>query len=180
MKNKVGIYPGSFNPFHKGHLDLVRTLLREKICDEIIIVPTPNYWDKQNLPSQEDRGRFIQTVLFETGSNIDRRIHVWTPKAERTLEMLGEIARMNPEDDRDTYSLIIGADNVKDFNKWKDYEKIIDNYEIVIVGRGVKPDMSLFKNYKYIDFNNPISSTEVRERLAKGETEIYGINYKWN
>ena len=46
---KLGLYVGSFNPVHNGHLKVINYLLDNNIVDKVIVLPTPNYWDKQNL-----------------------------------------------------------------------------------------------------------------------------------
>ena len=46
---KIGVYVGSFNPPHKGHIKIVETLIKEKYVDKIVIIPTNNYWNKTNL-----------------------------------------------------------------------------------------------------------------------------------
>ena len=52
---KIGVYVGSFNPPHKGHIRIVNHLLDKKYLDKIIIVPTGNYWDKLDLVETSHR-----------------------------------------------------------------------------------------------------------------------------
>ena len=51
---KIGVYVGSFNPVHKGHIKVVKKVLKEYV-DKVLIVPTLSYWDKNNLISITDR-----------------------------------------------------------------------------------------------------------------------------
>ena len=51
----IGVFVGSFNPPHKGHIGIVNYLINKKILDKIIIIPTGNYWDKQDLINIDDR-----------------------------------------------------------------------------------------------------------------------------
>ena len=46
---KIGIFVGSFNPVHKGHIKLVKYILKKNIVDKVIIIPTNNYWNKNNI-----------------------------------------------------------------------------------------------------------------------------------
>ena len=57
---RVGIYPGSFNPVHKGHIRIVRHLLRKNYVDQVLIVPTGNYWQKQDLLPVKDRIKMLK------------------------------------------------------------------------------------------------------------------------
>ena len=61
---KIGIYPGSFDPIHLGHIQIVNKILKEKIVDKVLIVPTNDYWSKNILVNLKDRIKMIQ--LFET------------------------------------------------------------------------------------------------------------------
>ena len=57
---RIGIYPGSFNPVHKGHIKIVRHLLRKHYVDKVLIVATGNYWQKQDLLPVKDRIRMLK------------------------------------------------------------------------------------------------------------------------
>ena len=57
---KLGIYIGSFNPPHKGHIKVINYLLDNDYVDKILVVPTGNYWDKQDLVDIRDRIKMLQ------------------------------------------------------------------------------------------------------------------------
>ena len=48
---KIGVYVGSFNPVHKGHIKIVNHLIKNKYVDKVLVIPTGNYWDKNDLLS---------------------------------------------------------------------------------------------------------------------------------
>ena len=69
---KIGVYVGSFNPVHKGHMKIVKHLIKNNYLDKVIVIPTGAYWDKQNLIDINDR---ISMLKF-----YERRKTLWRLK----------------------------------------------------------------------------------------------------
>ena len=59
---KIGIYVGSFNPVHKGHIDVANKLIKNNYVDKIYIIPTLGYWNKNNLAPLNDRINMLKLV----------------------------------------------------------------------------------------------------------------------
>lgn len=184
---KIGIYPGSFNPFHWGHFQLMLKLIDTGVCDEIIIIPTPEYWDKKELSSQVKRASFINNVIHYQYDSLPqtKKMHIAVLPESKTFDLLQHFRKLDKEnvDDDSEYSLIIGADNVKKFDQWYNWEGIVKDYKIIIVGRSnYNVDLNYFShmitnNFEYVPFDYPLSSTEVRDLLRNGENIIGGIYY---
>ena len=159
---RLGIYVGSFNPVHIGHIDVVNYLLKEKYVDKVLIVPTLNYWNKTNLIDIKHRINMLK--IFES---INIKIDNKNNKYIYTYELLNKLSK---EYDDELY-LIMGADNIIEFDKWKNYKELL-KYKIIIVNRdNIDIEKYIRKyntnnfivvdNYKYID----ASSTEIRNNL---------------
>ena len=159
---KLGIYVGSFNPVHIGHIDVVNYLIKEKYVDKVLIVPTLNYWNKFNLIDIKHRINMLK--YFE---NDFIKIDTKNNKYIYTYELLNKLGK---EYDDELY-LIMGADNIIEFDKWKNYKELL-KYKIIVVNRNnidinkyIKKyntnNFIVINGYKYID----ISSTELRENL---------------
>ena len=160
---KLGIYIGSFNPPHKGHINVVNYLLRKQIIDKILIVPTKEYWNKQNLAPLQDRINMLK--FFETEDIIIDAEH---NEYEYTYELMRVLKEKHPDSE---LHLIIGADNIINFHKWKNYEELLQ-YKIIIMNRGnidIDKYIINYPNANFIvlkDFKNlDISSTEIRNNL---------------
>ena len=172
---KLGIYIGSFNPPHIGHIDITNYLLYNKIVDKILIVPTLNYWNKNNLID-------INKIKIDTKNN----------KYIYTYELMRNLKEEYKE--YELY-LIIGADNIIEFDKWKNYEELL-NYKIIIMNRD---NIDIYKYIKKYNTNNfivindyksiKISSTEIRNNLNEEfldkkileyikKNKLYGGNYE--
>ena len=158
---KIGVYVGSFNPPHKGHIKIVNHLINNKYVDKILIIPTNNYWNKTNLIDLNHRLNMLKT--FENNNII---INNTLNNLEYTYQIINELKKDNNE-----YSLIIGSDNIIDFNKWKNHEELL-KLEILIINRNnIDTKYYLDKlnkkdKYKIINIKNiDISSTYIRENI---------------
>jgi len=158
---KLGVYVGSFNPIHKGHEHVVEFLLDKKYVDKMIVVPTIEYWDKQNLASLENRKEMVN-IAFHS------KVFVKCfPNLQYTYQILEKLQNEFLNDD---LYLIIGADNLKSFDKWKNVDKILKHY-VIVINRGdahisldkfdFKEGFIVLENFPYLD----ISSTQVRELI---------------
>lgn len=151
---KLGIFVGTFNPVHKGHIYLVNELLKQNYFDKIFVVPTLSYWNKINIVPLKHRINMLK--FYETDNII---IDTENNTKEYTYQIMDIYHDNYPND---IIKLIIGADNLEKFNKWKRYKHILD-YGLVVIARD---KINLEKNYKNIEIASineyNISSTEVR------------------
>ena len=166
---------GSFNPPHKGHIKVVNYLLNEKLVDKVLIIPTLGYWDKVDLANLTDR---INMLKFYENDNI--LIDSKHNKYIYTYELVKVLKEEYP-----TYELylIIGADNIIDFCKWKNYKELLKN-KIIVMNRGNidinsyieklgKDSFIVINDFPYID----ISSTEIRNNLNSDYLDRKVLNY---
>ncbi len=171
---KLGIYIGSFNPPHKGHIDVVNYLIKKKYVDNILIVPTGNYWNKQNLVDVKDRIKMLS--FFENQFiKIDRENNHY----QYTIDLMQKLEKDYPTDE---LYLIIGMDNIIDFDKWKDYKKLL-KYKIIVMNRNnldiqeyldkLKGNFIVINDYPFIN----ISSTEIIRDKKYDFLDIRVLNY---
>lgn len=160
---KLGIYIGSFNPPHIGHIHIVTYLLDNKIIDKVLIVPTESYWDKQNLAPLKDRINMLK--FFETKDII---VDTKNNNYPYTYLLMRTLKKKYPNIE---LYLIIGADNIINFDKWKNYKELLQ-YKIIIMNRGNIDINSYTNKYPQGNFitlkdfpNVNISSTEIRNNL---------------
>ena len=160
---KVGVFVGSFNPPHIGHELIIKTLLDNKTIDKVIVIPTKSYWDKRINTSLEDRINMLKylandKVIIDTAHN----------DYEYTYQILNDLSNKY----EDLY-LIIGSDNIVDFDKWKNIDEILNHHVIVLGRENIDVDSYLdkFDRNKFIivDFDNDISSTFIRNQINKSD-----------
>lgn len=167
---KIGIYVGSFNPPHKGHIKIVNHLIG-KYLDKVIIIPTGNYWDKLDLVNIDHRINMLK--LYENKNII---IDDKNNNLEYTYQILNSLKLEYK--DNELY-LIIGADNIINFDKWKNYEQIL-TYNLIILNRNnidvLEYLEKLNKKDKYVIVNDlpniDISSTMIRNKLNNKDYDL--------
>lgn len=123
---RVGVFVGSFDPIHKGHMHIIKYLLQYNLVDKIIVVPTGDYWSKSMEASLEDRiqmCKLIQSKKVEISTTLN--------KYEYTYQVLEELEKKYP---MDYLFLIMGADNIINFDKWKNIDHLLE-YNIIVVNR---------------------------------------------
>lgn len=170
---RTGIYGGSFNPIHNGHIALAKQMLDAGLMDEVWFVVSPlNPFKKEQSDLLSDELRLEMTRLaLEGETNMmaqDFEFHL--PKPSYTWQTLQEMSKQYPNRQ---FILIMGADNWQVFHLWYNYQEILNNYSLVIYPReGVNIDIdSLPKNVKVLKMQlYPISSTQVRQYIKEGKS----------
>ncbi|KGF46672.1 nicotinate (nicotinamide) nucleotide adenylyltransferase [Prevotella disiens] len=172
---KIGIYGGSFNPIHNGHIRLAEEFLRQARLDEVWFMVSPQNPFKINDKLLDDNLRLeLVAKALENKKQMvacDYEFHL--PKPSYTWNTLQSLSKDFSSHD---FTLLIGGDNWKSFNRWYHAEDILASYQIVIYPRN---NDEIEKNSttnppKNVSFLNVplinISSTEVRQRVEKDKT----------
>ena len=166
----TGLFFGSFNPIHNGHLAIARYLLDKKYCDEIWFIVSPrNPWKKdQNLLPEEQRLEIVQTAVAADWRIQACDIEFSLPKPSYTYLTLRTLQQKYTDK---CFALIMGGDNLEGFHRWVNYEEIVASYRILVYPRPGIP-LPAVPEGKITVVNAPvmsISSTEIREKVRKGE-----------
>ena len=170
---RTGLYGGSFNPIHNGHIALARQILDAGLMDEVWFVVSPlNPFkkEKSDLLSDELRLEMTALALEEEPNMMAQDFEFHLPKPSFTWQTLQEMSKAYL--DRE-FILIIGADNWELFHLWYNYQEIINQYSLVVYPReGIEIDEdSLPENVKIINAQlYPISSTQVRQNIKEGKS----------
>ncbi len=159
---KTGIFGGSFNPIHNGHISLARQLREIARLDEVWLMVSPQNPLKQSTDLLDDQTRFKMAQMAVEGLEgikaSDYEMHL--PKPSYTWNTLQALKQDYP--DRE-FILMIGGDNWDLFDKWYHADDIRQNYQIIVYPRrGYKGGIN---NLDLID----ISSTEIRQLIKAGK-----------
>ncbi|MCK5401876.1 MAG: nicotinate-nucleotide adenylyltransferase [Flavobacteriaceae bacterium] len=170
---KVGLFFGTFNPIHVGHLIIANHLAEYSDLDQVWFIVTPHSPFKKKSSLLEDNHRY-QMVDRATEDYPNLRasdIEFKLSQPNYTINTLTHIEEKYPDY---KFCLIMGEDNLKNFHKWKNYELILKQNDIYVYPRITKGNVeSQYKNYKsIIHVNAPImelSSTFIRNAIKEGK-----------
>ncbi|MGP1514579.1 MAG: nicotinate (nicotinamide) nucleotide adenylyltransferase [Bacteroidales bacterium] len=182
-KKKIGLYFGSFNPIHLGHLILANYFIQNTNLSKIWFVVSPQNPLKGRLSLLDDdiRFRLVQLAIKDNLSFVASNVEFGLSLPSYTINTLEYLSTRNADKE---FSIIMGEDNLNNFDKWKDYQKIIENYQIYVYPRQVISGMDKVKRGdKYLDSNITmvnapiinISASYVRELLRKGQSVRYFV-----
>lgn len=166
----IGIFSGSFNPIHIGHLILGNYIAEFTEIDEIwfLISPQSPLKSTSELSSEQLRYEMAEIALRKYPKLKVSDFEFSMPKPSYTIDTLRALKEKFPENN---FSLIIGADNWKIFDNWKEYNKILEEFSLKIYPRiGSRITISEKLRQKVEALDSPIievSSTFIRESIAK-------------
>ena len=167
----IGIFGGSFNPIHNGHIALCKAFLEQCDIDEVWLMVSPQNPLKQNVELLDDDQRLALTQKALEGEErikaCDYEFHL--PRPSYTWNTLQALGKDYPDH---RFTLLIGGDNWACFDRWYRCEDILNNYSIAVYPRTgseidaklLPPNVSLIKTPLF-----DISSTEIRQRVASGQ-----------
>jgi len=166
---KVGLFFGSFNPVHNGHLAIAGYLHKKEFFQQIWLVVTPNnpLKDKSDLICENHRLNMVKLAIRDLPFLRASDVEFSLPKPSYTIHTLHELEKLYPQNE---FSLILGDDNMENFHRWKKYEEILAQYDIYVYPRN---DRTLKKNLQHphiVYFDAPllpVSATEVRRLLQQ-------------
>lgn len=170
---KIGLYFGTFNPIHVGHLTIANHLAEYSDLDKIWFVVTPHspFKKKSSLLDNRQRYEMVYRATEDYVKLEPSDIEFNLPQPNYTINTLTYLQEKYPEYE---FSLIMGEDNLKSFHKWKNYELILENHEIYVYPRISKGHIeSQFDNHHKIhNVDAPImelSSTFIRKSIKDGK-----------
>lgn len=191
--SKIGIFGGSFNPIHNGHLFVAEKVKENLKLDKIIFIPTgiAPHKDNSNFVSKDHRYNMVKLAVEGNFDVSD--IEVKTDKVCYTIDTMSEVKKIYPDDD---LYYIIGADSLIDFMTWKEPLKLFKMLHLVVVDRDDADIEKCAEEYRnkydakiticHIG-KYDVSSTKIREFIKKkgtcgnyvpDKTEKYIIKHK--
>lgn len=176
---KIGLYFGSFNPVHSGHLIIANHILNETILEKIWFIVSPQNPFKTNssLLNEYDRLHLLKLATEDDSRIKVSDIEFALPKPSYTSVTLSHLHERYPEHE---FSIIMGSDSFQNLHKWKNFEFIIKNYAIYVYQRaGFNVDNHI--KAKLIMVDAPllqISATQIRHLLKERKSIRYMVPEK--
>ncbi len=179
---KIGLFFGSFNPIHVGHMVIANYMLEYTDLERIWFVVSPQN-PLKNKASLLDEKQRLHMVTLAIGDNTKYKasnIEFKLPQPSYTINTLVHLNEKYPQHE---FVLIMGADNLTTFHKWKNYEVILKNYQLYVYPR-VKTSESDFDKHPSVKFVPAplveLSSTAIREAIkAKKDMRYFMAEEAW-
>ena len=179
----IAVYSGSFNPLHIGHLAIMKYLVGEGGFDYVYLVVSPKNPLKEGISAESGTDRYNAAIAAvrrhfpeDTGKVRVDDIELTMPEPHYTIRTLDALREREPEN---IFTLVMGADNLADIRRWRDYSRILKEYGAAVYPRTgfdldtVKADLLnedpsfiiTLMNAEMVD----ISSTTIRNAMAQGQ-----------
>lgn len=180
---KIGLFGGTFDPIHMGHIKLAECVLKEFGLDEIIFIPAgnPPHKSTTGMTDKKHRLKMVKIAIKDNDyfSVSDYEVNNESPNYSYiTISHFKEIYA-----DHEIF-FIVGGDSFRDFPDWKNYRTLISLCTFIVVSRPGIEDLEYFDKFSgdekpprvffLKDFSCDISSTEIRDKLHKGD-KIEGL-----
>lgn len=171
IAHKTGLFFGSFNPIHIGHLAIANYMVAYTDLDEIWFVVSPHnpLKEKKSLLDDYQRLEMVQLAIEDDyrfrASDIEFRL----PQPSFTIDTLTYLHEKYPQNQ---FALIIGGDNLSSFTKWKNYDSILHYYPLYVYARPgfKKDDVNLAGDIRFYEAPQmEISSSFIRQAVKEGK-----------
>lgn len=175
---KIGLYFGSFNPIHVGHLMIANQIRQIFELDQVWFVVSPHnpHKSKDSLLADHHRLALVNEAIEGNPYFRAENIEFSMPQPSYTIDTL---VRLKEDHPNKQFGLIMGADNLRTFHKWKNYEKIVENYQVYVYPRLAETSAPASRfshpNVVFCDKMPQImvSASYIRDLLAEGKSIQY-------
>lgn len=172
---KIGLFFGSFNPIHVGHLIIANYMAIHTDLKEVWLVVSPQnpLKLKQSLAKDYDRLHLVQLAIGNNPNLKASNIEFGLPKPSYTIDTLTYLKEKYPKKE---FVLIMGGDNIATLHKWKNYEIILEHYQIYVYSRPSYNNGALVSHPNVHVFDAPlmdISASYIRKCIKEGQSIQY-------
>lgn len=172
---KIGLFFGSFNPIHVGHLILANFFVENTDLEEVwfVISPQNPFKVKQNLLDEKMRLYMVNLAIEDNPKLKASNIEFHLEKPSYTIHTLEALREKYPSYN---FTLLMGSDNLQHFHKWKNYESILNDYSIYVYQRPNYEEAKLGNHPRIQVFEAPlmqISSSYIRNQIKAKKSVEY-------
>ncbi|MDB9806081.1 nicotinate (nicotinamide) nucleotide adenylyltransferase [Crocinitomicaceae bacterium] len=179
----IGLYFGSFNPIHVGHLIIAQYMIQRDDIDAVWFVVSPQnpFKNKSTLLQDYHRLALVRIATEDEPKFKAEDIEFGLPQPSYTIDTLTYLKEKHPDKN---FSLLMGEDNLRGFNKWKNYEQILANHHLFVYPRiEGEPIEHTLKDHASVTFCEDvplmkISASYIRQQIKEGKSVDFLLNEK--
>lgn len=186
-RQNIGLFFGTFNPIHVGHLILANYMAQLDEMDEVWLIVTPRnpFKAKDSLLNDIHRLTLVREAVSQNSKLKASNIEFDLPQPNYTVNTLVVLSEKYPEKN---FTLIMGEDNLRSFHKWKNYQVILEDYQVVVYPR-MYTQSEMSERPKAVEelLNHPkvnlidaplmkISSSTIRNMISEGKDVRYMLS----
>ena len=181
---KIVLLGGAFDPPHRGHRIIAKSVIGAGLAEEVWFVPVRHHHFIKQMTEAQHRAAMLELICQEDqqtqgwlgakkdSSSNPLRVEYYelnrpAEEINYSFETLEALSQQHPEH---AFAWLIGSDNVESFSRWKDYQKMLKQYPVYVYPRQGWPMTSLLTGMIALTQVEPvtISSTEIRDKVAQG------------
>jgi nicotinate-nucleotide adenylyltransferase len=172
---KIGLFFGSFNPIHTGHMVIANVMVETTDLDKVwfIVSPQNPFKPSKSLLHEFDRHDMVRAAVYDNYKFEVSDIEFHLPKPSYTIHTLVHLSEKHPDKE---FIVIVGEDNLERFYNWKNHEQILTNYGLYVYPRPNAQPSELKSHAKVRMVEAPlidISATFIRNFIKKGQSIRY-------
>jgi nicotinate-nucleotide adenylyltransferase len=172
---KVGLFFGSFNPIHIGHMIIANIMIENTDIDQVWFVVSPQnpFKKRASLLHEFDRLDLVNAAIYDNYNMKAIDVEFNMPKPSYTIDTLTYLSETHPDID---FRVIVGEDNLKNFHKWKNADKILELYGLLVYPRPNAQPSDLNAHPKVQMIAAPmidISATFIRNSIKNDKSVKY-------
>lgn len=174
---KIGLFGGTFDPVHMGHIALAKHVIDQFSLDEIIFIPAgnPPHKSEKNVTDKTHRFRMVQLATQKEPRFSVSDFEILSDKPNYSYITISHFKETHPQDE---FYFIVGGDSFRDFPDWKNYKTLLTLCTFIVVSRPEIAPEQYFEKFSgeeapprvffLEDFSYPVSSTNIRRNLQNG------------
>jgi nicotinate-nucleotide adenylyltransferase len=175
---KVGLFFGSFNPIHLGHLIIANTVAENTDYQQVWFVISPHnpFKKSTSLLHEHDRLEMVRAAIADNPKLNASDIEFRLPRPSYTIDTLTHLQEKYPQHQ---FRLILGEDNLSHFYRWKNFSQILEHYGLLVYPRHGSPESELLAHPNVQLVNAPlvdISATFIREAIRQHRSIKYLVH----
>ena len=162
----IAIVGGTFDPIHKGHLQVITEVAKK--FEKVLVIPTGNPWLKDHTPIASGEQRVAMTQIAINSLNLGEKVQVSAIEVKRSgpsyaIDTVNELSKIYPDCQ---FTLVLGSDAASNLSKWHRSDELQKLVEVLVVKRpGVKSS-----SFEEIEISAPdLSSTQIRDKVANSQ-----------